>query len=102
MPYFIGALAIVYLMYTLNFAIRFNKKHQPFTSLQMVIHNILFWIIPFFWIIIIKSIAKPPAGSHQFKKTNSVGSFYESGIGIYGHHEHHHSDSDGGTGSGDD
>lgn len=82
----------IYFIYTLNFAIQFNKT-TVFNKNQKLIHNFLIWIIPFFWIIVVKSMIAPTPGSDKLKKTKSKGRFYESGIGIWGLDDEHHHDS---------
>jgi len=82
----------------LNFAIKLNKSVTHLTDNQLLLHNILIWVIPFFWIIILGSILPPTPGLSKSKKGKSNGSFYESGIGIWGAangHDHH---TDGGHG----
>jgi hypothetical protein len=58
----------------------------------------LIWLIPFFWIVIIKTMTKPTPGSVNYnKKTKDKGTFSESGLGLWGdgdnaasgHSEHH-------------
>ena len=68
-------LIIVYLAHTALFAIRLNSTQSGFTKPQKRIHNILFWLLPFVWIFILKNISKPLTS----KKTDS-GQFYESKI----------------------
>lgn len=102
MIYFLTILLTVYVIYTFNFAIQFNKTNTSFNENQKLLHNFLIWIIPFFWIMILKTIIKPTSGSDKFKKNKPDAAFYESGIGIWGHGEGH-DHSDGGNGDqGDD
>jgi len=98
MIYILLIVFLTYAIHTLRFALRFNNTDTYFTRRQKVTHNILIWLIPFFWIMIIKTIAAPTPGSQHFKKTKDKGGFYESGIGIWGHGESHHSNDDGGDG----
>lgn len=51
---------LVYLFYTLRFAIHFNKTDRLYTKRQKKLHNILIWLVPFLWISILKVISKPP------------------------------------------
>jgi hypothetical protein len=110
MTAFLIILTLIYFIYTLNYAIKFNKNSHSFTEKQMVLHNILIWLIPFFWIMIVKTAAQPRLGSHHFKKTKSAGQFYESGLGFWdsgdthSHHGNEHCDTGGsdGAGVGDD
>ena len=92
----------VYFIYTLNFAIKFNRTNTAFSGNQKLVHNFLIWIIPFFWIMIVKTMTKPTPGSDKFKKTKLDSGFHESGIGIFGNDDGHHHN-DGGHGhDGDD
>ncbi len=83
MIYFLIAISLAYLIYTLNFTLKFNKTNIYFTKNQKVLQIILMWLIPFLWIIIIKTIIKPTPGSDHFiKKKDDDGSFKG---GAYGH-----------------
>jgi len=100
MVYFLITVFVIYVIYTLSFAIKLNKANTIFNGNQKLIHNILIWIIPFFWIMVIKTIMKPTPGSEKFKKTKPNASFYESGIGIWGNDSSsHHTDSGHGNSS---
>jgi hypothetical protein len=96
MIYFLALIFAVYLIFTLNFAIKFNKTVTHLSDNQRLLHNILIWLKPFFWVIILDVILPPTPGSRKSKKTKSSGGFYESGIGIWGHHEGHDVHGDGG------
>ncbi len=102
MVFFAFMLFVIYLVYTLHFAIQFNKTDTYFSNNQTIVHNILIWLIPFFWIIILKTLIRPTPGSSKFKKRKSDAGFYESGIGIWGHGDADVHDGDGGNGGGDD
>jgi hypothetical protein len=78
MVYFLTVGFIIYVIYTLNFAIKFNKTSAIFNNNQKLIHNILIWTIPFFWIMIIKAMMKPTPGSDKFKKTKPEADFKEN------------------------
>ena len=97
MIYFLGIVFVIYFIYTLNFAIKFNRMNTIFSDNQKLIHNFLIWIIPFFWIMVIKTTLKPTPGSSKFKKSKQDAGFYESGIGIWGH-ESEHNNGDSGHG----
>lgn len=95
--YIVFGLLTVYIIWTLRFAIKFNKTDTYFDKGQKLIHNVLIWVVPFIWIMIIKTITKPIPGSANFNKTKDKGTFSESGIGIWsdgnesssGHSDHH-------------
>lgn len=82
MKYFIifGLLAF-YIIWTLRFALDFNKTDAYFNKGPKLIHNVLIWLVPFVWIIVIKNITKQTPGSHNFKKKDDEDTFYESGLG---------------------
>jgi hypothetical protein len=65
-------------VYTLRFAIRFNKTHVPFTKTQVIIHNIMIWVVPFIWIVIIGGMIKSIPGSYREKKDKGEHEFYDS------------------------
>ena len=75
------AILAVYFIWTLKFAIKFNRTDRYFDKRQNLIHNVLIWLIPFIWIMIIKAITKPTPGSYNFKKKDDEDTFYESGLG---------------------
>ncbi|MCR6639505.1 MAG: hypothetical protein NVV82_11130 [Sporocytophaga sp.] len=85
MIHFVTIVFAVYFIYTLNFAIQFNRTNTLFTDNQKLLHNIFIWIIPFFWIIIIKTIEKPTPGSDKFKKGKRDSGFNDSNNETYGH-----------------
>ena len=82
--YLLFGLLIIYFIWTLRFAIKFNATDIYFNKRQRMIHNVLIWIVPFIWIMIIKMMTEPIPGSHHYNKTKDKGSFSESGIGILG------------------
>ena len=95
MVYFLTALIIFYIAFTLRFQLLFNKTQTYFSKSQMILQNILIWLIPFVWIIILKTLIAPTPGSHQAKR-KADGGFYESGLtgwgdGDSGHHGNGHS-----------
>ncbi|MDQ3109020.1 MAG: hypothetical protein M3R17_03910 [Bacteroidota bacterium] len=82
--YFAFTLFIVYFVYTLFFAIKFSKTTTVYTRKQKQIHIILIWLIPFFWIILLKSLSKSAPGSHHFLNKKNDAGFHESGSGYWG------------------
>jgi hypothetical protein len=78
MIYVLITVFAIYLTYTLNFTIKFNRTNTIFNDSQKLIHNFLFWIIPFFWIMIIKTVMKPTPGSDKFDKTKPEADFKEN------------------------
>jgi len=95
--YLLFGLLAIYILWTLRFAIIFNKTDIYFNKGQKVLHNVLIWLIPFMWIMIIKTITKSTPKSTNYNKTKDKGTFYESGLGLWGdgdnsssgHADHH-------------
>ena len=63
---FLAALLIFYLIYTIRYAIVF-KKNSFFVGRKKTFHSVMIWLIPFFWIMILKSLFKPTPGSSSFQ-----------------------------------
>lgn len=82
--YFLFVLLIIYFIWTLRYTIKFNRANSFFDKRQKLIHNVLIWVIPFLWIMILKTIMRPTPGTASLKKTKNKGHFYESGIGFLG------------------
>jgi len=81
--YILFAALSIYLIWTLIFTIKFNRTDIYFNRKQKIVHNILIWLIPFIWIMLIKTMTKPLPGSQGANRKNDKGSFYESGIRIW-------------------
>lgn len=97
MSYILWVAFLAYGIYTLRFALIFNRTADIyFNKKQKVLHSILIWLIPFFWIMIVKTVASPPVETKHSKRGRSNGKFYESGIGIWGSDEGNHSSHGGG------
>ena len=60
----LSAVIIFYLIFTINFFISF-KKNIIFTGRIKLFHLIVIWIIPFIWILILKSLLKSTPGSYE-------------------------------------
>lgn len=82
--YLLFGLLTVYFIWTLRFAIKFNKAESFFNKRQKMIHHILIWIVPILWVMILKTILQSTPGTASSKKTRDKGNFYESGIGFLG------------------
>jgi len=75
-------LALFYIVYTIRFSFVF-KKNILFTGRLKTFHLFMFWIIPFIWILILKSLLKSTPGSYEFEDKKNPESFTESGLGIW-------------------
>jgi hypothetical protein len=59
--------AVCYFYYTLNYALKF-RNNLVFKGGIYVFHQIMFWLIPFMWIWLIKNMLTSPKGSHEIEK----------------------------------
>ena len=75
-------LTVFYIVYTIRFSLAF-KKNVLLTGRLKTFHFFMFWIIPFIWILILKSVMKSTPGSYEFEDKKNLESFTESGIGIW-------------------
>ncbi len=82
--YLLFGLLTIYFIWTMTYAIKFNRNESFFNKRQKLIHNVLIWMVPFLWIMILKIILQPTPGTASLKKTKDKGHFYESGIGFLG------------------
>jgi hypothetical protein len=68
---------IIYLIYTIRYAITFSKN-TIFEGKRKKLHSILIWIIPFAWIMLLKSILKRTPGSHEFQDKKDMEGFVDN------------------------
>lgn len=116
-------LFIFYFLYTLSFAVTFNISDVYFTKQEKLIHNILIWVVPFIWIMVLKLHVKSgnrprikpfPSGTTLKSRAGVSGKrpiegWWDSGIGSIFHnissassHQHSEYDSTGGYHGGHD
>lgn len=113
MEFLLYLFLLFYFLYTLSFALKFNKADILYNKKQRLVHNIMIWIVPFLWIMFLKTMDKP-LGRHSFKKrTDGLANegdagwwalgfyslFHGSGYSSHGEHSGHDSggyDSHGG------
>lgn len=74
------AITIFYLQYTIRYSISF-RTNLLFTGRLKTFHFFMMWLIPFFWILILKSLTKTTPGSYEIKNKKNPDSFTESGLG---------------------
>ncbi|CAN5738777.1 hypothetical protein BH11BAC7_BH11BAC7_09890 [soil metagenome] len=82
--YILLVVFLLYVIYTFLFALRFRNASTIYTQKQKQLHSILIWLIPFFWIILLKSFSKSTPGSHYYPNKKGDHGFYESGAGSWG------------------
>jgi hypothetical protein len=69
---FFALLGMVYIAYTLSFAIYFKRTtFKNLSSTKKRSHSILIWFVPFIWIIVIKEKFKPIRNTRYRKKKES-------------------------------
>lgn len=90
----IGVPVTFYLVYTINYTFVLFKN-VFLTGRQKMINLVLIWLIPFIWILFLKTFFKSVPGSHQIKNRKDGDSFIESGLGTledttsYHSNDHH-------------
>lgn len=80
---FLFGLAAIYFIYTLLYAIKFNRSDIYYSKGRRIFHNIMIWVIPFLWISLLKSIEKPVPGSYEFEEKKDPDGF-SNNVGNYG------------------
>jgi hypothetical protein len=58
---------IFYLIYTIPYFLAFKKNPTIFAGKIKVFHLVMMWLIPFFWILILKSLTKSTPGSYEME-----------------------------------
>ncbi len=58
-------LFIFYVVYSFKYTFIF-KKNTFFIGKKRTFHFIMIWLIPFVWILLLKTLFKPTPGSHAF------------------------------------
>ncbi len=81
--YFLFGVLLIYLVFTFLFAIKFRKATTIYSPKQTRLHSFLIWVIPFIWIILLRSLSKPSPGSHHYRKKKVDDGFHESGAGSW-------------------
>ena len=87
----IYGLLTVYFIYSLMYSEEFWQAKTHYSKRQKIVHLILIWLVPFLWVLLLKSINKPTPGSHHYSEKrrehplNNVDGdspFNESGKGL--------------------
>jgi hypothetical protein len=79
---FLSIIGIFYIVYTTRYLIHFNRNNY-FTGWLKTFHIFMIWLVPFIWIMLLKSLFKPTPGSHKFIDKEEPDSLTESGLGIW-------------------
>lgn len=89
---FIGAILAFYLMYTIKYMLTL-KKNPFFKGRRKIFHMLMIWLVPFIWILLLKTFFTPIPGSHRFKNKKDRDHFSEkhdrdgftqSGLDVHG------------------
>ncbi len=73
----ICAVVIFYFVFTIRNFLVF-RKNVIFTGKIKVFHLIMIWLIPFIWILILKSLTKSTPGSHEIENKNTTKPFSDN------------------------
>lgn len=67
---FITTAALAYLIFTIRYSFVLLKS-TLFTGRLRTFHQIMIWIIPFLWILILQALSKTTPGSHEVEHKKS-------------------------------
>ena len=73
----LSGVIIFYFIFTIRFFYVF-RKNIIFTGKVKLIHLIMIWLIPFLWILILKSLIKSSPGSYEVENKNDPEPFSNS------------------------
>jgi hypothetical protein len=79
---FLSIIFIFYFVYTIRYLIQFSAKNY-FTGRLKTFHILMLWLVPFIWIILLKSLFKPTPGSYEFINKEEPDSLTESGLDVW-------------------
>lgn len=80
---------LFYFIYSIRYSFVLSKN--IFLTRRQTINLILIWIIPFIWVLFLKTFFEPTPGSHQIKRKKDSDSFAESGLGVFDDSSSYHS-----------
>jgi len=69
-------ITILYFVYTFKFT-KALKSTLLFSPLIKRFHLIMIWIIPFIWLMILKTLMKVTPGSHEIEKKRTSEPFFD-------------------------
>jgi hypothetical protein len=55
---------VFYFCYTLSYTLKF-RKNKIYKGRIRVFHYLMFWLVPFVWVWLIKQLSKSAEGSHK-------------------------------------
>ena len=65
----LSTILVYYLFYSIRYSLVF-RKNIIITGKAKCFHLIMIWVIPFFWIMLLKAMLKPVPGSHKMDNKN--------------------------------
>ena len=68
---------IFYFAFTLRYFFEF-KKNLIFTGKVKIFHLIMIWVIPFLWILVLKSLTKDTPGSYEIEDKSNTKPFSDN------------------------
>ncbi len=68
---------IFYFIITIRYFLTF-RYNKIFTGKIKVFHLVMIWLIPFVWILMLKSLTTSTPGSHEVKDKNSLQPFSDN------------------------
>lgn len=74
---FLIGLVLFYLIYSLAYTIKFSNN-RLITGRVRIFHFLMIWLIPFFWIWLLKLILRPTPGSAEFEVKKEPDEFKEN------------------------
>ncbi|MBK7968032.1 MAG: hypothetical protein IPK08_03385 [Bacteroidetes bacterium] len=72
MQYLLYLLVLFYFLYTLSYALKFNRANIYYAGKQKLVHNLMIWLVPFLWILLLKTIDRP-IGRNSFSQEPETG-----------------------------
>ena len=73
----ICGIIIFYLIFTVRYFLVF-RKNVIFTGKIKAFHLIMIWLIPFIWILILKSLTKSTPGSYEIENKSEPNPFSDN------------------------
>ena len=68
---------IFYLVFTIRYSVDLSKN-KFFNSRIKIFHFIMIWLVPFVWILILKSLMNSAPGSHEVKNKEVAKAFSDN------------------------
>lgn len=76
----ISVVIIGYLIFTTRYFLQLRRT-IIFSGAIKTFHLIMIWLVPFFWVLILKALSKTTPGSYEVEKKEEPTPFSKSGYG---------------------